>query len=208
LFNRFLGKQLGFYDLFEKHASTALVASRVMLEAAKDLSNCKEKVYRIEELEHECDSIAHMTIDLLHRTFITPLDRDEILGLVSKMDDVIDHIEAAAHRLLLFEIKEVPAKMIQLCEVLIKTEEEVEGVVKLLRKIKVEDVLKHCLEINSLENEGDRLNRDGIAELFHTYTNDPLMVIKLKEIYEILEMAIDRCEDVANIAESIVLEHS
>ena len=208
MFDRFISKQYGFYDLFDRHATKSLEAANLILEAVQNLSNSEEKVQQIEEIEHACDSIAHMTIDLLHRTFITPLDRDEILVLISRMDDVVDNIEAAAHRLVLFEIKEVPEKMIQLCQVLIQTLEQVAAMVKILRKIKVEDVQQHCMEINRLENEGDRLNRDGIASLFHVYKDDPLMVMKLKEIYEIIEDAIDHCEDVANIAESIVLEHS
>jgi uncharacterized protein len=208
LFRRFISKEIGFYDLFDNHAQTAMGAAHAIMEAMQNLEDNEERIKKIEELEHKCDSITHMTIDLLRRTFITPLDRDEILALITRMDDVVDFIEAAAHRLVLFEIKAVPQKMIRLCEVLIQTLAEVAAMVKILRKIDVEQVQKHCMEINRLENEGDQLNRAGIAALFHEYKNDPLMVIKLKEVYEILEGAIDRCEDIANIAESIVLEHS
>jgi len=206
---RFFPKNYGFFDLFDRHTTCVLEATRVMLDAVKNLSAKDIKVTRIGELEHECDSITHMAIDLLHRTFITPLDRDEILELVSRMDDIMDFIDAAAHRLVLFEITEVPKDILQLCEVLIEAQNQVTEMVKLLRHMKkTEDLHKHCMEINRLENEGDQLHRRGIAALFHTYANDPLMVIKLKEVYEVLEAAIDRCEDVANLAESIVLEHT
>ena len=181
----------------------------LMHEAMLDLANKKAKVIRIEEIEHNCDSITHKTIELLRTTFITPLDRDEILPLISRMDDVMDYLDAAAHRLILFEIDLVPPEMIKISEVLIKTQEQVAAMVKLFqKKHKPEEFNAYCMEINRLENEGDHLHRDGIALLFHNYKNDPLMVIKLKEIYEMLEMAIDCCEDVAELVEGIILEHS
>jgi len=208
LFKRIISKEFGFYDLFERHAQTTLDAAVAMQDAVRHLSNNKEIICRITELEHKADELTHMTVDLMHRTFITPLDRDEILKLISRMDDIVDFIDAAAHRLELFEITEVPERLAQLCEVLIAAQREIADMVKLLRKIKGNDLHKHAMEINRLENQADQLHRDGLAELFHRYKHDPLLVIKLKEIYEILESSIDSCEDVANIVEGIVLEHS
>lgn len=208
MLGRLISKEFGFYDLFERHAQTTLDAAHAMLAAVKNLANNKEIISRITELEHKADEITHMTVDLMHRTFITPLDRDEILKLISRMDDIVDFIDAAAHRLSLFEITEVPERIIQLCEVLILSQIEIAAMVKQLRKIKGNDLLKHAMEINRLENQADQLHRDGLAELFHRYKTDPLLVIKLKEVYEILETSIDSCEDVANIVEGIVLEHS
>jgi len=209
LFERFFTKENEFFQLFERHAQATREAAQCMLEAAKDLSLKVEKAKRLQELEHECDRITHETVDLLHKTFITPLDRDEILALIGKMDDVTDNIDAAAQRLVLFEITEVPQDIVKLCEVLIATQDELTEMVGFLRNMKNRDkILVCCMEINRLENQGDLLHRNGIADLFRAYRNDPLTVIKLKEIYEILEVAIDCIEDVANVAESIVLEHS
>jgi len=207
VFQRFLSKEMGFYDLFDRHAQGTLEAAKIIDQALRDLSNIQDKVNRIVEIEHECDNIAHMTIDLMHRSFITPLDRYEIHDLITKMDDITDFIEAAARRLILFELKEVPPNLLRLADILIQSQEQVACMVNKLRKIKVDEVKNYCTLINELENQGDQLNRTGITELFHKYKDDPLMVIKLKEIYEILEAAIDRCEDIANIAEGITLEH-
>ncbi len=203
-----ISKEFGFYDLFERHAQTTLDAAKAMQEAVNHLDNNTEIINRISELEHKADELTHMTVDLMHRTFITPLDRDEILKLISRMDDVVDFVDAAAHRLVLFEIAEVPERLAQLCQVLIDAQAQICDMVKLLRKIKGSDLHKHAMEINRLENQADQLHRDGLAELFKRYKHDPLLVIKLKEIYEILETSIDSCEDVANIVEGIVLEHS
>jgi predicted phosphate transport protein (TIGR00153 family) len=210
LLQRLLSKDYGFFDLFDRHAATTLEAAECVCEAMIDLKGKKEdKTKRIAELEHECDSITHMTVDLLHRTFITPLDRDEILSLISKMDDVADNIDAAAHRLVLYELEEAPREVVELTQVLVRTQRQLVEVIKLLRNLKHREAIQvHCKEINSLENQGDQLHRNGVASLFRVYKHDPLMVIKLKELYEILETAIDCIEDVANIVEGIVLEHS
>ncbi len=209
MLERLFTKENKFFTLFERHAQATQKAAKCMLEAVEDLSLKVEKAKCLQDLEHECDSITHETVDLLHSTFITPLDRDEILALISGMDDVVDNIDAAAHRLVLFEINEVPAEIIKQCHVLIDTQDQLALMVSLLRNMKNRDaILDACKEINRLENQGDQFHRSGIAALFHTYRDDPLMVIKLKELYEILEVAIDCIEDVANIAESIVLEHS
>lgn len=202
-------KKQDFFDLFDKHAATMEHAGQLMYEAVNNLSLKEEKVAAIEKYEHDCDDIAHETINLLRHTFITPLDHDEIMLLVSRLDDIIDYLDAAAHRLILFEITEVPTDFISLCEVLMATQNQVTNMVGLLRTMKKTDEFsQRCMEINRLENKGDQLHRQGIAALFHRYQTDPLMVIKFKEMYEMLESAIDRCEDVANIVESIVMEHS
>ena len=209
MLRRLLPKQYDFFELFNRHAKLGREAVCLMDEAMRNLDNNADKIRRIEDLEHNCDSITHQTVDLLRKTFITPIDHDEILRLISRMDDFVDYVDAAAHRLELFEIKMIPPELIQLCEVLIQTHAKVTDLVALLPRMKnTEQFRVYCMEINSLENEGDRLHRMGIAALFHKFHNDPLMVIKLKEIYEILENAIDTCEDVSNIVESIVLEHT
>ena len=118
MWDKLMPKEYGFFDLFDRHAAATLDAARTLVQVLEGWPESAGRVRRIEELEHECDSIAHMTIDLLHRTFITPMDRDEILALISKMDDVTDSIEAAAQRLGLFDIRTVPPKLVEMARVL------------------------------------------------------------------------------------------
>ena len=209
MFQRFFAKRYDFYDLFDRHAKITQDATRALLEALKDPAQSAGPLSRVDAAEHAGDEVTHQTHDLLHATFITPLDRDEILSLISRLDDILDFVDAAGHRMELFEVREVPGEMVELGEVLVRTQDQVAELIGTLRRLKKKADLEHLLiEINRLENEGDRLHRSGIAALFHDYKSDPLMVIKLKEMYEILETAIDYCEDVADVVESIVLEHS
>lgn len=211
MFSRLMPKNIDFFDLFDRHADTVLEAATTMKNILEDLrgNETGQSLERVSELEHECDAIAHMAVDLLRRSFITPFEREEIRELLSTMDDIVDYIEATAHRLVLYEIKEVPSQTCELCDVLVKTQEEVVQLVHLLRQTKAKknlDFQQHCKEINRLENEGDRLHRSGIAALFRDGL-DALTVIKLKEVYEMLESAIDSCEDVAQVIEGIIIEH-
>jgi Phosphate transport regulator (distant homolog of PhoU) len=201
-------REYGFFDLFNRHANTTLEGTRCLVSLVENWPNGQKEMSRIEELEHECDSITHMTIDLLHRTFITPLDRDEIHNLISKLDDIIDTVEVASRRMQLFEIQSCPDKLKEMVRVLNQSTESVVLAVKLLRNLKHTDELQEAFkEINRLENVGDSLFHAALLELFKNNANDPITVIKLKEIYESIEWAIDRCEDVANTVEGIVLEH-
>jgi predicted phosphate transport protein (TIGR00153 family) len=202
-------KEYGFFDLFNRHAAQALEGTKFLLKVVEDWPNSQNDIKRIEEIEQECDGITHMTVDLLHRTFITPLDRDEILNLISKMDDVIDCVEVAARRMVIFEIKKVPAKFKDLVEALVKAQELVVQIVAMLSKLKQTERFREIVkDIKRLENEGDRIFHACLADLFKENANDPCEVIKLKEIYEAIERGIDRCEDVSNVVEGIILEHS
>jgi len=208
MLERLFPKNYGFYDLFERHAAITLTCVKTMHQALTNLDDNTSYIKRIEELEHECDSVAHLTVDLVRRTFIAPFDRDEIMSLISAMDDVIDYVEAAAHRLVLFEIKEVPPQVIKLSETLIKAQEEVVILVDTLRKMNTKpEISTHYTAVKDLEREADRINREGIANLFKLYADNPLMVIKLKEVLEIMESAMDKCQDVANVIEGIFIEH-
>jgi len=208
MLSRILGTQYGFFDLFNRHAATMRDGAQSLVAVVDEWPNIAGRVARIEEAEHECDSITSMTVDLLHRTFITPLDRDEILKLISKMDDTMDSMESAAKCLILFEIRALPEHLKAMIRVLHRALEHVESVVQHLRGFKHGEKLRELSrEIHRLENEGDGLFYAGISELFRENANDPLNVIKLKNIYEPIEAAIDQCEDIANIVESILLEH-
>ncbi|MFM8315674.1 MAG: DUF47 domain-containing protein, partial [Deltaproteobacteria bacterium] len=150
----------------------------------------------------------HTTMDLLHQTFITPLDREDIHELSSTLDDVLDFIDAAAQRILLYEIKHMPNEGRELAEVCVQAAQKVQVAVGYLDNLKnPEEIKKLCVEINRLENEGDHILRAAVAKLFRE-ENDMKTLIKLKEVYEILETVTDLCEDVANIIDGIVLEYA
>ncbi len=209
MFKKLLPSNLDFFDLFERHASLGLEAAKVMLSVLQNLADpaMRRQLSHIEELEHQCDEVVHMEVDLLRKSFITPFEREEIRELMVALDDIVDFIEAAAHRVVLYEIMSVPDEVVQLAGVLVRSQEKVLEMVKMLRNLKDEvdphGVLKG---LNSLENEADGLHRSGIAALFKGGF-DPLTVIKLKELYEIVESATDSCEDVGYVVEGIVIEH-
>lgn len=207
-FGALLPKEHSFFDFFEQHAATEVDAAHLLREAFRAIDRAEELARKIKDYEHEGDRITHQTVEALHRTFITPMDRDEIHRLISKMDDILDFIDGAAQRILLYEIRDVPAEALELCEVLVRSTEQVARAVTGLRGLKYPmDLLKTCVEINRLENEADSALRRGMARLFKE-SKDPIHVIKWKELYEFLEAATDRCEDVANIIEGVVLEHA
>ncbi|NMB75132.1 MAG: DUF47 family protein [Myxococcales bacterium] len=204
-------KEYGFFELFNRHAQTSLAGVKKLVEVSAEWpKEAEARVRCIKELEHECDSVTHMTIDLIHRTFITPLDRDEIMELVSKMDNVMDCAETAASRMVRFKLVCVPTRLVELARVLEKAVAQVVvAVEKLQHGRKHEAELREIFkEIHRLENEGDEIVHAGVAALFDDFADKPLEVIKLKEIFEIVERGIDECEDVANVIEGITMEHS
>ena len=212
MFDKIMPKNFAFFDLFDQHAACTLKAVKALQNGMLNLQEIDRQklMYEIEEMEHECDEIAHRTVDLLRHSFITPFEREEIRELIKTLDDIIDYIDAAAHRLVLFEVTHPPAEMIEICSVLVLAQEQVLILVKQLRyarEKKAQDYQAHCREINRLENLSDKYHRTGIAALFKD-SADPLRVIKLKEIFEMLETAVDQCEDVANVIEGIFIEHA
>jgi len=207
MWHKLMPAEFGFYDLFTRHSRTMAEGARVFVEVLEKWPSHKN-VERVYELEHECDTFVRLAIDLLHHTFITPLDREEIINLASTMDDVIDGIQVASRRLVLFEIDAVPPAMVDLARVLERAAAVVSDMVSVLKDFKKIDEQRERFErLHALENEGDGVFHAALADLFKTHASDPLRVIKLKEIYETVERAIDRCEDVGNIVEGILLEH-
>jgi predicted phosphate transport protein (TIGR00153 family) len=205
---RFFPRDEKFFDLFESAAEKIEEGIHAMLDLLDDYTNVAEKVKRIKELEHEADQITHQTIDKLNRTFITPLDREDIHELITKMDDIMDFVEAASQRLWLYRVQKPTGEIKDLVLTLQKAMSMVKQAIKNLRDLKNPKlILASCIEINTVENEGDMLLRKAMTSLFDNVP-DPINVIKLKEIYEIIEMAIDRCEDVANIIEGVVLKNA
>jgi len=207
MLERLRPQNYNFFDLFDRHAEVAHNALKTFSEMLQTWPKSPELLERIVEAEHQCDSITHMTVDLMRRTYLTPFDRDEIRELISRMDDVIDNAQGAATRVVLFKIESIPEEVKKLSLTLTRAHEHVVSAVKMLRKVKKSEGAEElCREINSLENEGDDLLRKGLAALF-TEVNDPIAIIKLKDILEMLERAVDCCEDVANVIEGIIIEH-
>ena len=197
-----------FFDLFEQSSNLIEEAAQQFKLMLSDLSHAEGHAHKIKDIEHQADEVTHRTMEMLHKTFITPIDRDEIHQLISKMDDVVDVIEAASQRIFLYGITSVPQEAFSLAEVGIRAAVCIKRAVRGLNNLKrPQEMIKDCVEINRLENEGDTLLRSGISKLF-LEEPDTRQLIKLKEIYELLESMTDRCEDVANIIEGIVLEYA
>jgi predicted phosphate transport protein (TIGR00153 family) len=208
MFQRFLPRETSFFDFFEKHAELTVQGAQEFLQLVSEGGNISARASRIKEIEHETDVITHQCVDALHRTFITPIERDDIHRLISRMDDIMDYIEAASERMSLYEIKEMQPETKAIASVLVRATQQVREAVKGLRNLKnVENVIKTCIDVNRLENEGDVLLRNAVARLFREETN-AITIVKWKEIFENLESATDRCEDVANIIEGVILEHA
>lgn len=205
---RLLPREESFFDDFERHAGKTVEGCRALAEMAEGKAAPAECCPRIKVIESECDHITHHVVERLHKVFITPLDRNDIFRLISKMDDVMDFVEAAAQRVALYGVNPNNKELWDLARVLQSGSERISEAVAGMRNLKhPELILEKCVEINRLENEADVQLRGAIAKLFNEEKN-PIEVIKWKEIYELLETATDRCEDVANIIEGVVLENS
>ena len=197
-----------FFELFEAIASCIVQASEEFAAMLDDLPHAESRAKSIKDIEHKADEFTHQTIELLHKVFITPLDREDIHQLVSKLDDVVDFIDASAQRVSLYGVTSVPAEGKNLARGCVQAGERIRSAVKGLSNLKQPDaMMKDCVEINRLENDADQILRIAIAKLFRE-ESDTRTLIKLKEIYELLETVTDRCEDVANIIEGIVLEYA
>lgn len=197
-----------FYDLFERAASNILQGARLLEDFVRDHNDLESKLRKIEDVEHAGDQITHDTMEKLNKTFITPLDREDIHALVSEMDDILDLIYGTANRMVLYKVPAPGPDLKKVVQILVRAVEEVSKAVPRLRNLKKpEMILAQCIEINRLENEADEALRLAISNLFER-EKDPIKVIKEKEILETLENATDRCEDVANVLESIVLKNA
>jgi len=205
---RLLPHDASFFAHFEHQGKKTVEGCRAFLEMVENPTNLETQAERVKQIEHECDEITHAVVEGLHKTFITPIDRNDIYRLITKMDDIMDFVEAAADRLALYDIPTMTKEAGDLARCLVQSAEHVLGAVSSIRDLgKPNGILQHCIEINRLENVADGILRSALARLFRE-EKDPIAVIKWKEIYETLESATDRCEDVANIIEGVVLENS
>ena len=195
-----------FFDLFERSVANVATAARLLADLFDNYTKLPQKVARMTELEHVGDAITHQIMEQLHRTFVTPLDREDIALLTERLDDMMDFMEDAANAMLLYRIEQPTIRAQELAAILVTmTDELVVAVPHLRNRSKMKEILEHCVEINRLENEGDTIMRFALAELFD---GTPIAdVIKWREIYEHLETAVDKGEDVANVLEGVVLKH-
>jgi uncharacterized protein Yka (UPF0111/DUF47 family) len=197
-----------FFEFFERHAGKTLEAARLLQAMLNNPTGLSDQARRIKAVEHEGDVITHRAVEMLHRTFVTPIDRGDIHRLISRLDDILDLIDATSERIWLYGIDTTDRDACDLAAALVNAVSEVARAMVGLRDLKNRDaLLQVCMEINRYENEGDTLLRRAVARLFQD-SKEPLMVIKWKDIYEFLENAIDRCEDVANVVEGVALEYS
>jgi uncharacterized protein len=203
---RLLPRQEKFFDSFLNQVRLISEASRLLAEAVKEgNSHLSRAAVRIQQLEHEGDEIIHDTFTRLNQTFITPLDPEDIHSLASRLDDVLDGIEDAAYRMVAYRLEPIPPVVVELCEVVHDSAKSLEKAFEKLDKD--EKLLDDCIEVNRLEDYADLLVRRAVSELFQQ-EKDPIALIKKKEIYEFLEDTTDRCEDVADVLQNVVVKNS
>ena len=203
---RLLPKEENFLIQFNRTAEIIVEAAVALDALAADFTDVEVKVGRIKHLEHEGDHVTHQTFALLSRTWITPIDREDIHDLTKALDDILDLIDAGAARFVLFKIPGPTPELKAMTELIVQSARAIQRAMPLLQDLKNSTaIIAACVEINRLENEADALNRMAIGRLFEN-AKDPFVLMKWKEIYEVLEAATDACEDVANVLEQIVLK--
>ena len=210
MFGRLLPKEGRFFDLFNAHAAQVVRAAHELKELTEHYEDREQHMRLIDDAEHAADRITAETIRLLHKTFITPIDRDQIHQLVNAMDDICDLIQDTTETLTLYDVRTITPEAARLADIGLKCCERVKDVVELLGRQgggKFEAILKTCEEIDRLESDADRVMRSAVSRLFRE-EQDVREVIKMHAIYQLLESITDRCLDVANLAEGISLENS
>ena len=208
MLGRFMPTEGRFFQLFDEHAEQVAQGSRELAELMANFDDIERRTRSIETLEKRADKIAHATIELLHKTFITPIDRDDIHRLITRMDDILDLIEDCAHSIFLYDVRGVTPDAARLAGINVACGAKVKEAVGLLSNMEhAQRILAVCNDIDRLESEADHVMRSAMARLFREEP-DVRQVIKLRSIYELLEQMTDRCQDVANIIEGIVLENA
>ncbi|MCC7487053.1 MAG: DUF47 domain-containing protein [Burkholderiales bacterium] len=208
MFAKLIPREGRFFDLFNSHAAQIVEGSHALRELIMHPEAAQERAGRIDAAERSADKITHETIALLHRTFITPIDRDQIHQLINTMDDVLDLIQDVAESMVLYDIRQTTPEAHELARICEMSCDRLRTVVGLLSDLRESaTIMKTCEEIDRLESDADRVLRAAISRLFRDEA-DVKQLIKLRTIYELLELVTDRAEDVANIVEGIVIEHS
>lgn len=205
---KFLPSQVDFLEYFERAADNVLEGAQAFKAMVADYTDLDAKVARIKEIEKNGDRITHDTLEALNKTFITPIDREDIHAIISNLDDILDLIDAAAHRLIGYRITETTPDLIAHADQLIAPIETIKAALLLLGNMKhSEKVIELCREVHRLEHEADVVHHAAITRLFDN-EKDPIRIMKLKEIYENLEESTDCCEDVVDVIESVILKNS
>ena len=205
---RLIPKEEKFYDLFEELINKIEEGGNMFLCMVETYEYPLPKITKLKELEHEADVITHRTYEKMHKSFLTPLDREDIYALVNKMDSILDMIEASAARMSLYKVKKPTKVIIDQAKILNEAISKVKLIVYAMRDMKnAKMIIDACVAINTLENEGDIVLRTAMVDLFEN-EKDAIELIKWKEIFERIEEALDVCEDVSNIIEGIVLKHA
>ena len=208
MFARLMPTKGRFFEMFNEHAGYIVQGSHELAALMAKGDDIQNRAYRIESVEKLADKVTHGVIELLHKTFITPLDHDEIHQLITRMDDILDLMEDAAQSVFLYDVKTIPPEAARLADLCVLCSEQVKIAVGLLSNMEnAKAILVACDEIDRLESNADHVMRSAIATLFRDEA-DVKQIIKLRSIFELLETVTDRCEDVANIIEGIVLENS
>jgi predicted phosphate transport protein (TIGR00153 family) len=208
MFGRLMPKEGRFFELFNQHAGHIIEGTRELVALMNNVADGQSRIYNIESCEKRADKIAHEVIDLLHTTFITPLDRDAIHLLITRMDDILDITEDVAQSIYLYDLRTVTPEATRLAEICVACSEQVREALALLPSMdNAAKIRAVCREIDKLESDADHVMRSAMAKLFRDEP-DVRQVIKLKAVYELLESVTDRCEDVANIIEGIVVENA
>ena len=201
----FLSNDKAFFGVFAQLAEKIDEAAKLLRSMVETGDRPEEHANRIKRVEHECDELTHELLRRLNSTFITPLDREDIYGLAVKLDDVVDDIDSTADRMVAFRVEWTARQVHGLTDVLQRQTEVLKRAIADLNKR--DHILERCVEVHTLENEGDRLFHEGLVSIFQE-VKDPIELLKQKEIIEKVEHATDRCEDVANVLEAIVLKNS
>src|SRR6266481_3451979 len=201
---RLVPRDTKFFDMFAEMASNLEEGARLLKRTLDEFQDVETRIQQLKDIEHKGDDMTHNVLTKLNQTFITPFDREDIYRLASSLDDVLDFVYAAGVRLTMYKITSAPPAATKLAEIIVKQSDQLSAALGGLKK-EHDHVLENCVEINRLENEADQVARTAIAALFEK-EKDPISLIKLKELYEVLETATDKAEDAANVLEGVVLK--
>jgi predicted phosphate transport protein (TIGR00153 family) len=202
---RLIPKDTSFFQMFSAMSDNLIAGARALVNLFADYHDVNQKIDEVRRIERQGDELTHAILTKLNQTFITPFDREDIHELASKLDDVLDFINASGDRIVMYRITDPPPAAGELAKIILMQSQELQKAVSLMQKNG--DILAHCVEINRLENEADLVAQQAIARLFE-YEKDPINLIKIKELLEFLERATDKAEDVANVLETVVLKNT
>ncbi|MDO8803306.1 MAG: DUF47 family protein [Elusimicrobiota bacterium] len=203
----FLPREVKFFDFLNLQMENIVKAAGCFKAAVKKGCFDEDTVRTIKNFEHEGDTLSHEIVDMLNRTFITPIDREDIFALANTLDDILDMINSMSNRIRLYKLDANEEYMVQFADTIDQSTQALANAVKHMHDTKrARRVLDHCIEVNRLENIGDQIREKAISNLFET-EKDPIMVIKWKEIYEVAEGTLDVCEHVAKVIEAILVKH-